>query len=174
MPVVSSSKHRELQRYALSSSVAHKVNSDYGRVPSQPQSDNVIPSVSDFPKILTAIRHPKRHRSISIGPQSAADAYETLAYRDLKRRESKSDLQDLAVRTELCGSLIGPEEAVYIPKSEIDRGGLTKLGSAAQERKQEEKEEREMFSKLEKPRVRYDVEVVTKLIVYAGEYTFPS
>lgn len=25
-----------------------------------------------------------------------------------------------------------------------------------------------MFSKLEKPRVRYDVEVITKLIVYAG------
>lgn len=32
-----------------------------------------------------------------------------------------------------------------------------------------EKEEREMFAKLEKPRVRYDVEVITKLIVYSGE-----
>lgn len=34
---------------------------------------------------------------------------------------------------------------------------------------QDEKEEREMFSKLEKPRVRYDVEVMTKLIVYSGK-----
>lgn len=34
---------------------------------------------------------------------------------------------------------------------------------------QYEKEEREMFSRLEKPRVRYDVEVVTKLIVYSGK-----
>lgn len=34
---------------------------------------------------------------------------------------------------------------------------------------QYEKEEREMFSNLEKPRVRYDVEVITKLIVYSGK-----
>lgn len=41
--------------------------------------------------------------------------------------------------------------------------------SASFNRRQDEREEKEMFSKLEKPRVRYDVEVVTKLIVYAGE-----
>jgi hypothetical protein len=29
--------------------------------------------------------------------------------------------------------------------------------------------EKEMFSRLEKPRVRYDVEVVTKLVVYSGK-----
>jgi hypothetical protein len=32
-----------------------------------------------------------------------------------------------------------------------------------------ELDEKEMFSRLEKPRVRYDVEVVTKLVVYAGK-----
>lgn len=31
-----------------------------------------------------------------------------------------------------------------------------------------EQEKRELFMQLAKPRVRYDVEVVTKLIVYAG------
>ncbi|KAI7621048.1 hypothetical protein KC319_g18587, partial [Hortaea werneckii] len=31
-----------------------------------------------------------------------------------------------------------------------------------------EEDDREMFSQLEKPRIRYDVEVVTKLVVYAG------
>ncbi len=36
------------------------------------------------------------------------------------------------------------------------------------DQKEDEREEREMFSKLEKPRVRYDVEVVTKLVVYTG------
>ena len=36
------------------------------------------------------------------------------------------------------------------------------------DRRQYEKENKEMFSKLEKPRVRYDVEVITKLIVYSG------
>jgi hypothetical protein len=29
-------------------------------------------------------------------------------------------------------------------------------------------EEKEVFSQIKKPRVRYDVEVVTKLVVYAG------
>lgn len=38
----------------------------------------------------------------------------------------------------------------------------------SEHRKQYEKEDREMFSKLEMPRVRYDVEVVAKLIVYCG------
>jgi hypothetical protein len=39
--------------------------------------------------------------------------------------------------------------------------------------REEEREEREMFLRLEKPRVRYDVEVVTKLIVYSGMQHFP-
>jgi hypothetical protein len=33
------------------------------------------------------MRHPRR-RAISVGPQSEADAYETLAYREKRRRES--------------------------------------------------------------------------------------
>ena len=41
--------------------------------------------------------------------------------------------------------------------------------SASQDRRDYEKDEREVFSKLEKPRVRYDVEVITKLIVYTGK-----
>jgi len=41
--------------------------------------------------------------------------------------------------------------------------------SNAETRKREEKEDRELFSGLEKPRVRYDVEVGTKLIVYTGK-----
>jgi len=38
---------------------------------------------------------------------------------------------------------------------------------------QNELEEKEMFSRLEKPRVRYDVEVVTKLVVYTGKFHTP-
>lgn len=41
--------------------------------------------------------------------------------------------------------------------------------SASADRREDEREEREIFSRLEKPRVRYDVEVVTKIIVYAGK-----
>ncbi|KAL9594828.1 MAG: hypothetical protein Q9179_005224 [Wetmoreana sp. 5 TL-2023] len=38
----------------------------------------------------------------------------------------------------------------------------------SEDRRQYEREEKELFSMVEKPRVRYDVEVVTKLIVYTG------
>ncbi len=38
------------------------------------------------------MRHPGRSRAISIGPQSEADAYETLAYRDKRRRDSLSSV----------------------------------------------------------------------------------
>jgi hypothetical protein len=41
-------------------------------------------------------------------------------------------------------------------------------GNASDSGNEDEKNDRTMFSKLEKPRVRYDVEVITKLIVYAG------
>lgn len=63
----------------------------YKHVPKDLKIDeNVFPSVSEIPSFLTSIRHPGRSRSVSIGPQSQADAYETLAYRDKKRRESLS------------------------------------------------------------------------------------
>lgn len=54
------------------------------------KDNDVIPSVSDIPSLFTSIRHPRR-RAISIGPQSEADAYETLAYREKRRRESISE-----------------------------------------------------------------------------------
>src|SRR2546421_9665813 len=62
---------------------------EYKRVPAHLKDDNVIPSVSEFPSIITSIRHPRK-RAVSIGPQSAADAWETLAYREKRRRESVS------------------------------------------------------------------------------------
>jgi hypothetical protein len=34
--------------------------------------------------------------------------------------------------------------------------------------REEEVQDRNMFSALEKPRIRYDVEVITKVVVYAG------
>ncbi len=39
---------------------------------------------------------------------------------------------------------------------------------SSEHRRELEKEERDIFLMVEKPRVRYDVEVVTKLIVYTG------
>lgn len=144
-----------------------------------------------------------------MGPQSEADAYETLAYREKRRKESKSDMT-LAVpridewggiqrnspdyfgvttstrassrpsmsglptpapsNPDLCNSVSGAEPVCYTPLtpgSLVSGSGNTSRRPSA-ERRQDERETREMFSKLEKPRVRYDVEVITKLVVYAG------
>lgn len=179
---------------------------EYKRVPNQLNDDNVIPSVSEIPSLLTSLRHPRRSRSISVGPQSEADAYETLAYREKRRRESRSDMTmtnsrmdekslgrkaspdyfgiatsnsaskkyptadlptPLSSNSDIYESLIGAETLIYTPLTpETVSESLSRRPSA--ERRQDEKEEREMFSNLEKPRVRYDVEVITKLVVYTG------
>ena len=178
-------------------------NREYNKVPTEMRDDNVIPSVSEIPSLLTSIRHPRKSRSISIGPQSEADAYETLAYREQRRRESKSENAATNARidakngklpdyfgvttsnnasrvptagllptpapssTDLNKSLLVVETALYTPLTPGSTSGNVSR-RPSQERRQDEKEEREMFSKLEKPRVRYDVEVITKLIVYTG------
>lgn len=144
-----------------------------------------------------------------MGPQSEADAYEALAYREKRRRESKSEIIWSTTRrnerggnqkgtldyfgmttssnvsspkpvaalptpapsdADLYQSMTGAEIACYTPMTPSSQasgsGSISRRPSA--ERREDEKETREMFSKLEKPRVRYDVEVITKLVVYAG------
>lgn len=160
---------------------------------------------------MKSIRHPRRRLSVTLGPQSQADAYETLAYREKRRRESQSETEIIAPRSlnrsDENGNLSptyfslnkAGEDATFIPmsarlptpaRSEVDlyqkmmgadiavESPLTPVSnsdvivnstrSSSQDRRMYEREEREMLSTLKKPRVRYDVEVVTKLIVYMG------
>ncbi|KAJ9193627.1 hypothetical protein DTO166G4_2729 [Paecilomyces variotii] len=179
--------------------------SEYKKVPGHLKDDDVLPRISDIPTILTSIRHPRR-RAVSVGPQSEADAYETLAYREKRRRESVSSGQP--------GTPSVSRGSPMTPLSDGDqKPGLASVGegSGLTQRKQTKLEEyenmmgtgtpryspevvatgerssvvattpsnpaeygpegpneEEMFSRLLKPRVRYDVEVVTKLIVYSG------
>ncbi|KAF4469236.1 hypothetical protein FALBO_3863 [Fusarium albosuccineum] len=163
----------------------------YKTVPPGSRLDTLFPSPSDFPRMVESIRHPTtRGRSISIGPQSAADAYETLAYRERRRRESvssnhslKSKSSNLELQTthedhsgkgaQASGSqpprisefemMMGTGEIVTTPVTEEEEPIeilVTGLDDGLGEK--------EMFSQLVKPRVRYDVEVVTKLVVYTG------
>ncbi|KAI1457829.1 PAP2-domain-containing protein [Annulohypoxylon moriforme] len=188
--------------------------SEYKNIPLKLRIDNVMPNVSDLPGLITAVRHPGRGRSVSVGPQSAADAYETLAYRERRRRESVDDgngglksrgsVQD--IRQESLGQpgqsgqqtqLLGDENiavsssnsssrqrpsdfekmmgqgTVVVSPVEITVGDKGEGVNVDEEPdvyvgQQDELGEHEVFSKLVKPRVRYDVEVVTKLVVYAG------
>ncbi|KAL1886632.1 Long-chain base-1-phosphate phosphatase [Paecilomyces lecythidis] len=180
--------------------------SQYNKVPGQLKDDDVIPRISDIPTILTSIRHPRR-RAVSVGPQSEADAYETLAYREKRRRESVSSGQT-GTPSVSRGSPMTPlsdGDQKRGPSPLGDRSGLvsrkqTKLEeyehmmgtgtpryspevvatgerssviattpSNSAEYGPEGPNEEEMFSRILKPRVRYDVEVVTKLIVYSGK-----
>ena len=160
--------------------------SQYKTVPALRKDDNVIPSASSIPTLITSLRHPRR-RAVSVGPQSEADAYETLAYREKRRRESfssqgggqSSSLVHTRVaedyeppplpnsqRTNRDGSIqYSPAEASPIAVVVDDSGSTDFGGDGASDH-------RELFANLEKPRVRYDVEVITKLIIYSG--TQPS
>lgn len=153
--------------------------------------------------MLKNLAHPRK-RSVSVGPQSAADAYETLAYRNRRRRESVNSMdgtmqEDAAWTPEKKPSLRNlrsaskprdksPLGAGILPTpivsrvhsyeqqmgtGNVDNMGITPSDSetdfAVQTPAEAESEKREIFMQLMKPRVRYDVEVVTKLIIYSGK-----
>ena len=142
------------------------------------KDDNVIPQAADVTAFFTALRHPKK-RTVSIGPQSEADAREMIALRDRKRRDS--DLADgpLSGTAGLPSPLVEVETEVFGSKQSVHPryNGHTVLvgqpGAADSDpsasRADDGIRDEQMFSALEKPRVRYDVEVVTKLVVYAGK-----
>src|SRR5262249_11673781 len=68
--------------------------SQYNTVPPLRKDDNVIPSASDIPNLINSVRQ-HHGRAVSIGPQSAADAYETIAYRREQRRRSLSGSSEM-------------------------------------------------------------------------------
>lgn len=193
--------------------------SEYKNIPNllKLRTDNVLPTMSDLPHFVKTLRAPARGRSVSIGPQSAADAYEALAYRERRRRESvgsngsiKSHMdlrerfqadgtmhpysEDMATNLDPHFSPAGKSTALADYEQQMGQGRVTLTKSGADHspspatlivreeveeiddagllvgrRAQDELGEREMFEQLVKPRVRYDVEVVTKLVVYTGE-----
>ncbi|KAF4869875.1 Dihydrosphingosine 1-phosphate phosphatase [Colletotrichum siamense] len=163
--------------------------SKYETVDPGSRMDTLIPSVRDFPRVVQSIRHPTtRGRSVSIGPQSAADAYETLAYRERRRRESigsngsvksKGSMFELREKNgdwEGKGAASGVQGHNTLNDFERMMGTGSVLASPNEEKEgmdlavgqQDELSEKEMFLRLIRPRVRYDVEVVTKLVVYTG------
>lgn len=181
--------------------------SEYKDVPLHLRDDNVLPNVSDLPKLVRSIRGPGRGRSVSVGPQSAADAYETLAYRERRRRESLDSEGGGGLRGKSSFSALREKAAAAGPDGECRQVSGVQSGRPVEFEKmmgagtvvaesavasparsspeadavarpdlplgeEDELDEKEVFSRLVKPRVRYDVEVVTKLVVYTGKLTF--
>jgi hypothetical protein len=173
--------------------------------------DNVIPPASELPHMLKNLAHPRK-RSVSVGPQSAADAYETLAYRNRRRRESVNSTDDTVpedsawapspampntpniekgepllgtglLPTPMASRVHSYEQMMGTGKVKLDEKNTPTppasdtdvadhVNQLSQTPTEEENEKREIFMKLTKPRVRYDVEVVTKLIVYTGMFIY--
>ena len=163
--------YRLIERIGLSLPRKHFTPaSEYKKVPRLP--DDTLPSLDELPSLVRSIR---RARSDSVGPQSAADAYETLAYREKRRRESTHDATAAAAGA--CNKYereMGTTPADLFNSSNNSNNSSNNNnssgGSNSGGEEEEEKERREVFRRIEpfKPRVRYDVEVVTKLVVYAG------
>lgn len=158
--------------------------SQYSKVPTHLKDDEVIPKFSEIPSILTSIRHPRR-RAISVGPQSEADAYETLAYREKRRRESRSSMKRPSLATETdrkspkATKLNEYENMMGTGTSRYSSPHASGIDGDRADRSsppipfpdyEEPPDEAEVFSQIKRPRVRYDVEVVTKLIVYSGMF----
>ena len=170
---------------------------NYKNVPLRLKMDNVMPNVSDIPIFISSFKNPGRGRSVSVGPQSAADAYETLAYRERRRRQSlgsnfnlKTAHDDAAAATEPTQAGSGHRDYQRHHQSPLKMyeqmmgqgrvmvadegtGFQNEAGGQSEEpeiyiSRENELGEREVLTRLVRPRVRYDVEVVTKLVVYTG------
>lgn len=174
-----------------------KQASEYQRVPHQPHDDNILPAVSEIPGMLTSLR---RRRAVSIGPQSEADAYETMAYREKRRRDSMSSLPSpvadspspTAEKTPSyvngmaangvspkSNVLSGNSNAGIMQENNLSRSSFPNQPMAITEENTKSdvlvnspaEDNSDLFQNLTRPRVRYDVEVVTKLVVYSGQST---
>ena len=167
---------------------------DYKSVPPLRSDDNVIPQASE---IVSNLRNPRK-RTISVGPQSEADAREFIANRAQRRRDSRdsgvanpsgrrrSQRRPSPPTPAIDDATSSPESPSYMDAgrarhsarqpflqvSAADPNLLTPPasdgGMSSDSGREDERNDREMFSSLEKPRTRYDVEVITKIVVYAG------
>jgi dihydrosphingosine 1-phosphate phosphatase len=88
---------------------------------------------------------------VSVGPQSEIDVWEQIDYRDEKRRRRSNSIEGgFSIRD-------SPNPLGSIDERKLDNDKFL-----------DDEDERLLRVEIPEPRVRYDVEVVTKLIVYTG------
>lgn len=161
------------------------MGSEYNSVPHLRKDDHVIPPASDIPAMLDNLRHPRR-RTISIGPQSEADAYEMMAVRERRRRGGSSSPDPTTNAPQPAHTGAGNNGGVANGRSNNHSENRSILTSTGDDGKTipfpllqdpslpdthiDDQDDQALFAKLQVPRVRYDVEVITKLVVYAGEF----
>jgi hypothetical protein len=149
----------------------------YKSVPQLRKDDNVLPPASEIPAMLSNTRK----RTVSVGPQSEADVREYIANREQKRRESLSAATGSSPHSRFSETADGHLSPMSLQPARQNQHNhssaslqvnLTGKGvqtpSQSDSGREDEVQDRNMFSALEKPRIRYDVEVITKVVVYAG------
>lgn len=168
-------------------------SSHYHKVPKHLNDNDIIPPAGEIPSLFSCLRHPRR-RAVSVGPQSMADAYETIEL--LRRKQQhlmlstgepstshvKADAR-LGKGTNLKAENVRAIEELseeshmrdIVEKSLLSANALSEMQNTT-------------FNKLDndsnivnversypkKPRVRYDVEVVTRIIIYSGMLNHPK
>lgn len=168
----------------------YKRASEYTKVPDL--VDDTLPNLQELPALIHNFS--RRTRSDSVGPQSAADVYETLAHREKGRGESTDSISTTAAAIHKRGGgidVVGFKVNNYEGEMSMERvesaeghaeairgvevvSGKLPGGTVDGYGIEDRREEAEIFMRIEKPRVRYDVEVVTKLFVYSGEFSRPQ
>ncbi|WPH04460.1 dihydrosphingosine 1-phosphate phosphatase [Acrodontium crateriforme] len=171
---------------------------DYKSVPTLRKDDNVIPPASEIPAMVSNLRHPRRRAiSVGPQSEADAREFianREQRRRNSRSASAKPALDDASVKALSTGDSAAqitqyPEVAnttSYLDagegrrrqaQSHLQVGGtdinlltppLSDAGASSDSGREDEKNDREMFSSLQKPRIRYDVEVITKLVVYAG------
>lgn len=114
--------------------------SEYKTVPAK-ISDATFVEPYAFSSLFSGLRSAKR--ADSVGPQSTADVYESIAYRRYNKDKSEHQKDEQSYNDD--------DDSIKA-KNDADDAN----------------DEAEMLSHITRPRVKYDVEVVTKLIVYTG------
>lgn len=127
--------------------------------------------------MLSSLSHPRK-RTVSIGPQSQADVYEAIAVRQRRRHDSEAAEQRMQAPPSTRHETI-QEDGVAIKNEKaelsLQPGQAAPKNDASALVESDDEDDEELFRKLQVPRVRYDVEVITRLVVYFGKrFRLPS
>lgn len=114
-----------------------------------PIPDQPLPGFKEIPELLARFGRP---RSVSVGPQSEIDVWEQIDYRDERRRQRSNSIESNLSSRESGKQLNSIDEQSFVDDGLLD----------------DDQDENLLRIKIEEPRASYDVEVVTKLIVYGG------
>ena len=123
------------------------IHSSYQTVP--PVPDQPLPGLKEIPELLARFGRP---RSVSVGPQSEIDVWEQIDYREERRRRRSNSVESNFSSRETRSHLNSIGEQFFTDDTLLN----------------DDQDEKLLRTKIEEPRVTYDVEVVTKLIVYGG------